>query len=83
MKNHHLKSISKHFNQLGENKRNAEVRYCDRNYQIGDGITFHECHNGMFLGNTKTARIKYLDDFGCQYGYINISLGDFGCLIVE
>ena len=83
MKNHNLKSIPKHFKSLGENKRNAEVRYSDRNYQIGDGITFQEYSGGGYTGAEKTAQIMYLDDHGCQWGYINISLGNFGCLIQE
>lgn len=78
MKNHHIKSIPKHFQSLKSRQRVAEVRYNDRGYQIGDGITFHE----IGTDETQTAIITYLDDFGCQFGYVNISLGNFGVVII-
>ena len=78
MKHHHLKSIPKHFASLKSGQRVAEVRRDDRGFEIEDGITFHE----IGTQETQTAIITYLDDFGCQHGYVNISLGNFGALIV-
>lgn len=83
MKHHHIKSISQHFQSLKNGTRTAEVRYNDRDYHIGDGITFHELHDECLTGNRQTALVTYIDDFGCQFGYVNLSLGSFGCLIVE
>lgn len=84
MKVHHVKSISKHFKSLADGSRTAEVRYNDRGYSRGDGITFQEIDvNGNYTGAVQTALITYIDDFGCQSGYVNLSLGKFNCLIVE
>lgn len=89
MKHHKVKIVAKYFNALNEGKLKATVRYNDRGYGIGDTITFCEGeidateNDGFkYSGRELSCRISYLDDFGCQHGYVNISLCDIGLMLV-
>lgn len=57
-----------------------------RNFEIGDSITFREGRPGLngfeYTGRSISVNISYLDDFGCQHGYVNISLCNVGLLII-
>jgi hypothetical protein len=84
---HDLKTVPKQFKPVFEGKMKAIVRENDRDYQIGDTVTLNEGWQGL-NGFEPTcalvsARISYIDDFGCQHGYVNLSLDDVGMLIVE
>lgn len=85
MTHHDLKSFSRNFEAVDSGKKKNECRYNDRNYQIGDTITLHDGQHEdgefKYTGKTISARICYIDDFGCQQGYVNLSLEDVGLLI--
>ena len=83
MTHHRVKAIPKQFKSIKDLERVADVRYNDRDYQIGDIITFYEYHEGMYLGERISAIIAYIDDFGCQHGYVNLSLKNVGAMVVE
>jgi len=84
---HDLKLVSKYYQHVVDGKKRSEVRLNDRNYQIGDTITLHEGWPGLngfeYTGRTVSARISYIDDFGCQHGYVNLSLDNVGLLIIS
>ena len=86
MKHHNLKLFKKYFQRMVDCDMRGQVRYNDRDYQIGDTITFHEGQQELtgyeYTGRTISARISYIDDFGCQHGHINISLSDIGLLVI-
>ena len=87
MTHHNLKLFTKYFQPIVDCCKRSEVRLNDRHYKIGDTVTLHEGQPGLngfeYTGRTISARISYIDDFGCQNGYVNLSLADVGLLIVD
>lgn len=87
MAHHNLKLFTKYFQPVIDGKKRSEVRLNDRQYRIGDTVTLHEGQPGLegfeYTGRTVSARISYIDDFGLDTGYVNLSLRDVGLLIVE
>lgn len=86
MKHHNLKIFKKYFQHVVDGNKRSELRYNDRDYQIGDIVTLHEGQQELdgfdYTGRSISARISYIDDFGCQHGYVNLSLSDVGLLLV-
>ena len=84
MAHHELKCFAKHYQHIVYGNKRSEVRYNDRNFQIGDTVTFKEGQQEIdgfkYTSSQVSARITYIDDFGCQTGYVNLSLGDVGLL---
>lgn len=84
---HDLKLFTKYFQPVVDGKKRSEVRINDRQYQIGDTVTLHEGQPGLggfeYTGRTVSAMISYIDTFGCQPGYVNLSLDKVGMLIVK
>jgi hypothetical protein len=40
--------------------------------------------NGFeYTGRTVSARISFIDDFGLNSGYVNLSIADVGLLIID
>ena len=87
MSHHNLKLFTKYFQPVVDGKKRSEVRLNDRNYQIGDTITLHEGQQELegfqYTGRTVSARISYIDDFGLDFGYVNLSLSDVGMLVID
>jgi len=83
---HDLKTVSKYFKHIVDGQKRSEVRLNDRQYKIGDTVTLREGWPGLdgfeYTGKTISARISYIDDFGCQHGYVNLSLADVGLLVI-
>lgn len=86
MAHHDLKLFTKYFQPVVDGKKRSEVRFNDRRFQIDDTVTLHEGQpsiNGFeYTGRTVSASISYIDDFGLNGGYVNLSLRDVGLLIV-
>ena len=84
---HDLKLFTKYFQSVVDGKKRSEVRYNDRNYQVGDTITLHEGQPGLsgfeYTGRTESCRISFIDDFGLNAGYVNLSIADVGLLIID
>ena len=84
---HDLKLFTKYFQSVVDGRKRSEVRYNDRNYHIGDTITLHEGQPGLhgfeYTGRTVSARISFIDDFGLNAGYVNLSIADVGLLIID
>lgn len=87
MAHHNLKLFVKYFQPVVDGKKRSEVRLNDRNYQIGDTVTLHEGQQELdgfqYTGRTVSARISYIDDFGLDFGYVNLSLADVGMLVID
>lgn len=86
MAHHELKCFTKGFQHIVDGSKRAEVRFNDRGYGVGDTITFNEGWPGLngfeYTGRSVSCVVIYLDDFGCDFGYVNLSLSKVGLLIV-
>ena len=84
---HNLKTVPRQFSPVYDEVKKSITRENDRGYQVGDTITLLEGWPSLegfeTTGREVSARIIHLDDFGCQHGYVNLSLADVGMLIVE
>ena len=84
---HDLKCFTKQFQPIVDCEMRSIIRYDDRGYQIDDTVTLREGQPGAddfeYTGRSISAKISYIDDFGCQPGYLNLSLSSVGMLIVN
>lgn len=66
MQHHNLKLFTKYFQPVVD----------------GDIVTLHEGQPGLngfeYTGRSVSARISFVDSFGCKQGYVNLSLSDVG-----
>ena len=87
MAHYELKIAPKHFQPILDKIKTSEVRFDDRCYQVGDTVTFKEGQQELtgfeYTGLEISARVSHIDDFGCQHGYVNLSLQDVGLLRIE
>lgn len=60
-KHHYLKLFERYYKAVVRGEKLSEVRYNDRNYNVGDTITLIEGKPG-------------LDGFGLNAGYVNLSI---------
>lgn len=60
-KHHYLKLFERYYKAVVRGEKLSEVRYNDRNYNVGDTITLLEGKPG-------------LDGFGLDAGYVNLSI---------
>lgn len=88
MSHHDLKQFTEHFKRIVDGKMKAIARLNDREYEIGDTVTLHEgwpdaqAENGFhYTGKTVSAYISDISDYGCQPGFILLSLGRVGLTI--
>lgn len=86
MKNHKVKCFTKQFQPIVDGIKRSDIRFDDRGYQIGDTITYQEGQPEIdgfkYTGREVSCRISYIDDYGCQSGYLNLSLSQVGLLFV-
>lgn len=90
MAHHDLKIFDGSFQPLKAGIKTADVRFNDRNYQVGDSVTLRagwpdlSAEGGFhFTGEEMSARITFITDYGCAQGYVCLSLGDINLLIVQ
>lgn len=87
MKHHDLKIFTKYFAAVADGHKRSEVRYNDRGFETGDTITLREGAPGVngfeYTGREVSAKISYVDDFGCQHGYVSLSLSFVGLLRIK
>ena len=68
---HRLKITSEHFNSIWIHKKTAEMRFNDRNFQIGDKIILREIDElNNFTGNRIYIDITHILT-GAEYGIID------------
>lgn len=84
---HNLKVFSPRYDQISRGLMTGENRLNDRNYKEGDTVTLREGEQDKDIfratGRSVNARISAVDTFGCQDGYVNLSYGNLGMLIIE
>lgn len=76
---HHLKTINPYFQQVWSGKKKAELRFNDRNFQVGNTIVLQEYLDGSmeFSGReivgTITNILENAPQFGLKEGFCLIS----------
>ena len=84
---HDLKQFDGNFQDIVDGKQRAMNRMNDRNYQVGDTMTLREGHDSLegyqYSGRLVSCRISHTDRFGCQSGYLNLSIDNVGLLIID
>lgn len=82
-----LKQDVSMFQDIVDGKMRAITRFNDRKYQVGDIVTLHEgrLDDGVFqmTGRKVSAAISYISDFGCQDGYVTLSLSRVGLIYIN
>lgn len=76
MTEHKLKIKSEHFSDVINKTKTAEIRYNDRNYQVGDILILNEIdENGVFTGNNCVVIVTHVldDNQYLQTGYVMLS----------
>lgn len=59
---HELKITPKYFDLVVKDIKKFEVRFCDRDYKVGDELLLKEFNNGEYTGRTIVKRIVYILD---------------------
>jgi ASCH domain. len=76
MVEHKLKIQSEHYINVINGTKTAEIRYNDRNYQVGDILILNEIdENGVFTGNNCVVIVTHVldDNQYLQTGYVMLS----------
>lgn len=76
METHRLKIKSEHFSAVINKTKTAEIRYNDRNYQVGDTLILNEIdENGNFTGKNCAVIVTHVldDNQYLQNGYVMLS----------
>ena len=80
MTEHKLKIKSEHFSAVINKTKTAEIRYNDRNYQVGDILILNEIdENGNFTGKNCAVIVTHVldDNQYLQNGYVMLSFRMF------
>ena len=76
MVEHKLKIKSEHYINVINSTKTAEIRYNDRNYQVGDILNLNEIdENGVFTGNKCAVIVTHVlnNNQYLQTGYVMLS----------
>ena len=76
MNEYKLKIKSEHYVDVINGTKTAEIRYNDRNYQVGDILILNEIdENGIFTGNKCVVTVTHILDNNqfVQTGYVILS----------
>jgi len=87
MTHHVLKAVGKQYDNIASGQRSAMNRRNDRieSYKIGDTATLRkgEPDNTVEGGFRYTGEQYDIDDFGCQPGYVTLSVNADSVLVVH
>lgn len=93
MAHHDLKQFVSDFQAIVDKYKRSMIRFNDRNYQVDDTVTMFEGWPDVnkdddteffhYTGRSISAQISYIDTFGCQPGYVNLSISNVGILVVK
>jgi len=73
-KNHKIKIHQEYYNAILEGNKTAEIRFNDRNYEVGDTINFHHVDNSFAIDG-RTWVITHVCSFlGLVEGYVMLSI---------
>lgn len=71
---HKLKIDEEYFEAVLNEKKNFEIRFNDRNFQIDDIVILQEItENREYTGREITATISYITDFEQKEGFVVFS----------
>lgn len=72
MKHHCLKILPEYFLAVERGVKTFEVRYNDRDYQIGDILVLQEWFDGVYSGKEIRVKVTYIldDKEFCKEGYV-------------
>lgn len=71
---HKLKIDTEYFEAVLNEKKNFEIRFNDRNFQIEDIVILQEItENREYTGREITATISYITDFEQKEGFVVFS----------
>jgi len=73
---HDLKILPKYYRAIEKGTKTFEVRFNDRNYQVGDILELKECLGGEYSGRYIRAEITYVldDPEYCKEGYVVLGI---------
>lgn len=77
MKTHELKVLPEYFEAIVDGRKTFEIRYNDRNYQVGDRLLLKEWDGEKYTGNEIYKYINYALDDRSGYaidGYVIMSI---------
>lgn len=81
MKTHKLKTWPEYFSAIAQGQKSFELRFNDRNFQLGDILELKEWHPSQkkYTGRTMLKRVTYiLEGFkGIESDYVIMSIKDF------
>lgn len=92
MTHHILKSYPSQFERMKNGSMKATVRFNDRaeGYKVGDTLTFEEGEPSLkaaegfrYTGRSLHAVITGVDDFGCQSGYVTLSINADSVMVIH
>lgn len=75
---HELKIIPEYYNDIISGRKTFEVRFNDRNYQVGDVLVLREYENGEYTGRAIERKVIYILDETSGYvlkDHVIMSLG--------
>ena len=80
MKTHELKTWSEYFEDVFMGRKTFEVRFNDRDFQLGDYVILREYNNEKqeYTGRMMARRVLYIlqgGAFGIAKGYIVMAIG--------
>jgi len=73
MKIHELKTLPEFYQRILNRQKTFEVRYNDRNFQVGDHLNLRE-YNGRYTGRSMTVQVKYLTDYEQKPGFVVMAI---------
>ncbi|MBE6693404.1 MAG: DUF3850 domain-containing protein [Ruminococcaceae bacterium] len=75
-KTHDLKISSVYFDDVKNGKKPFEVRYNDRNFEVGDILNLREYDRGSYTGREVKKKVSYVLDNReyCKEGYVVLGL---------
>lgn len=75
---HELKIIPEYYNDIISGRKTFEVRFNDRNYQVGDVLVLREYEDGEYTGRAIERKVIYILDETSGYvlkDHVIMSLG--------
>lgn len=83
-KHHDLKSIPQHFKAVACCDKSFEIRFNDRDFQVGDSVTLREYipEEDRYTGAVLSAFIGHLTNYAQKDGYVVFSLVRIGISII-
>lgn len=75
---HYLKILPQYYRAIEKGNKTFEVRFNDRNYQVGDILHLQEHFNDEYSGREIQATVTYILDEPnyCKEGYVILAIKD-------